>query len=132
MLGRKERSQLELFISGSLRQLIPDDHVLVRVERVLDLSWLRDEVADCYCLEDGRHIYNGYPVFSLETLDGDQRLTGGRLNEETGSILMSGPVSTNVCCVRRCNKDCARQRMKNRSCKLGRRDQVRNGPIIRR
>jgi transposase len=54
MLGRKERSQLELFISGSLRQLIPDDHVLVRVERVLDLSWLRDEVADCYCLEDGR------------------------------------------------------------------------------
>jgi len=31
MLGRKERSQLELFISGSLRQLIPDDHVLVRV-----------------------------------------------------------------------------------------------------
>src|SRR5262245_3605658 len=54
MLGRKERSQLELFISGSLRQLIPDDHVLVRIERVLDLSWLRDEVADCYCLEDGR------------------------------------------------------------------------------
>jgi transposase len=54
MLGRKERSQLELFISGPLRQLIPDDHVLVRVDRVLDLSWLRDEVADCYCLDDGR------------------------------------------------------------------------------
>ena len=41
MLGRKERDQLELFITGSLRQLIPDDHVLVRVDRVLDLSWLR-------------------------------------------------------------------------------------------
>jgi len=54
MLGRKERSQLELFISGSLRQFIPDDHVLVRVDRVLDLSWLRDEVADRYCLDDGR------------------------------------------------------------------------------
>ena len=47
----EERSQLELFISGSLRQLIPDDHVLVRVDRVLDLSWLRDEAADRYCLE---------------------------------------------------------------------------------
>jgi transposase len=34
--------------------LIPDDHVLVRVDRVLDLSWLRAEIADCYCLEDGR------------------------------------------------------------------------------
>ena len=54
MLGRKERDQLELFITGSLRQLIPDDHVLVRVDRVLDLSWLRQEVADCYCLSDGR------------------------------------------------------------------------------
>ena len=54
MLGRKERSQLELFISGSLKQLIPDDHVLARFDRILDLAWLRDEVADCYCLDDGR------------------------------------------------------------------------------
>jgi transposase len=54
MLGRKERGRFELFISGSLQQLIPDDHVLVRVDRVLDLSWLRGEVADCYCLDDGR------------------------------------------------------------------------------
>jgi len=54
MLGRKERDQLELFITGSLRQLIPDDHVLARVDRVLDLSWLRQEVADCYCHSDGR------------------------------------------------------------------------------
>ena len=45
MSGRKERDQLELFITGSLRQLVPDDHLLARVDRVLDLSWLRDEVA---------------------------------------------------------------------------------------
>jgi hypothetical protein len=54
MLGRKERDQLELFITGSLRQLIPDEHVLARVDRILDLSWLWEEVADYYCLEDGR------------------------------------------------------------------------------
>jgi hypothetical protein len=54
MLGRKERDQLELFITGSRRQLIPDEHVMVRVDRLLDLSWLRDEVANCYCLDDGR------------------------------------------------------------------------------
>jgi transposase len=54
MLGLKERDQLELLITGSLRQLIPDDHVLVRVDRVLDLSWLRDDVADLYCLDDSR------------------------------------------------------------------------------
>ncbi|MGP0087124.1 MAG: transposase, partial [Steroidobacteraceae bacterium] len=53
MLRRKARAQLELF-HGSLRQLVPDELVLVRVDRVLDLSWLRDEVADCYCFDDGR------------------------------------------------------------------------------
>ncbi|WP_128932066.1 transposase [Bradyrhizobium zhanjiangense] len=54
MLGRKERDQLELFITGSLKQLVPDEHVLARVDRVLDLSWLREEVSDCYCTNDGR------------------------------------------------------------------------------
>src|SRR3954463_977892 len=54
MLGRKERDQLELFITGSLRQLVPDDHILARVDRVLDLSWLRDEGADLYCADNGR------------------------------------------------------------------------------
>ena len=48
MLGRKERDQLEFFVCGSLRDLIPDDHVLVRVDRVPDLSWLAAEVADLY------------------------------------------------------------------------------------
>jgi hypothetical protein len=54
MLGRKERGQLELFVTGSLRDLLPDDHVLVRVDSVLDLSWLPDEVAGLYCLDNGR------------------------------------------------------------------------------
>ena len=55
MLGQKERNcSLKLFITGSLRQLIPDEHILVRVDGVLDLSWLREEVAGCYCPEDGR------------------------------------------------------------------------------
>src|SRR5829696_7871807 len=54
MLGRKDRDQLELFVTGSLRQLIPDDHILARVDRVLDLSWLRGEVADLYCPDNGR------------------------------------------------------------------------------
>ena len=54
MLGRKERDQLELFISGSLRQLIPDEHILVRVDAVLDLAWLRDDIADLYCGDNGR------------------------------------------------------------------------------
>ncbi len=54
MLGRKCRDQLELFVTGSLEQLVPEDHVLARVDRVLDLGWLREEVAECYCADNGR------------------------------------------------------------------------------
>ena len=44
MLGRKNRDQLELFVAGSLEQLVPEDHVLARVDRVLDLGWLHERL----------------------------------------------------------------------------------------
>ena len=54
MLGHQERWQEDLLIAGSLRDLIPEDHVLRRVDRVLDLGWLRDAVAVCHCADNGR------------------------------------------------------------------------------
>ena len=33
---------------------MPDDHVLARVDRVLDLGWLREEVAELYAAGVGR------------------------------------------------------------------------------
>ena len=54
MLGRKQRDQLEFFVCGSLRDMLPEDHVLVRVDRVLDLSWLSAEVAELYADGIGR------------------------------------------------------------------------------
>lgn len=54
MFGRQERWQEDLFVACRLRDLVPDDHILKRVDNVLDLSWLRDEVKDCYCLDNGR------------------------------------------------------------------------------
>ena len=54
MLGRRERRQPELFVAGALRDVLPDDHVLVRVDRVLDLSWLPGEVAYLYDTGAGR------------------------------------------------------------------------------
>jgi len=53
MLGERRPEQYEFF-AGSLRDLIPDDHVLAKVSRVLDLSWLADDVADLYCADNGR------------------------------------------------------------------------------
>lgn len=47
MLGRRDRSKRSLFIAGDIEQFIPDDHILKRVDRFLDLSWLRKSVKDC-------------------------------------------------------------------------------------
>ena len=54
MLKRKPSVQWELFVPDPLEQLVSDDHVLVRVDRVLDPGWLHDEDADCHCAHSGR------------------------------------------------------------------------------
>lgn len=54
MIGRQERWQEDLFVAGPLRELIPEDHILKRVDKVLDLSWLRDEVREMYDDRQGR------------------------------------------------------------------------------
>ena len=51
MLGNRPRGQSELLMAGSLRDFVPDDHVLARVDRVLDLGWLRAEVRDSYAAD---------------------------------------------------------------------------------
>lgn len=51
---RDSRGQSDLFISGDIQQFIPDDHILRRVDRVLDLSWLRGEVSPLYSSSTGR------------------------------------------------------------------------------
>lgn len=54
MQSRKDRSQDELFVNGSLERLIPADHLFRRVNAVLELDWLHDAVADCYRQDMGR------------------------------------------------------------------------------
>jgi len=54
VIGNQERWQEDLFVAGPLSSLIPNDHVLKQVDKVLDLSWLRGEVSDCYSETLGR------------------------------------------------------------------------------
>lgn len=49
----------------SLRELIPDDHLLVQVDKVLDLSWVRDEVRSVYCEGRGRPSLDPEAVLRL-------------------------------------------------------------------
>lgn len=53
MLSERGAEQFEFFV-GSLRDLVPEDHILRRVHRVLDLSWIRSDVQDLYSAGNGR------------------------------------------------------------------------------
>jgi len=55
MVGNQELWQDDLFVACTLRDLIPPDHILRRVNKVLDLSWLRREVKGLYDEYRGRH-----------------------------------------------------------------------------
>jgi transposase len=54
MQGRRDRWQEELFVASPLRALVPEDHVLKRVDAAVDFSWIGAEVADCYSASQGR------------------------------------------------------------------------------
>jgi transposase len=48
MMGRSSQDQGQLFYSFNLENVVPDDHVVRAIARVLDLSWVRAELAPHY------------------------------------------------------------------------------------
>ena len=54
MYRKPKPRQESCFIPGTLSQYIPDDHILKRVQAVLDLSWLSEEVKELYSEDNGR------------------------------------------------------------------------------
>lgn len=54
MIGNKERWQEDLFLAGPLSSIIPNDHILKRVDKVLNLAWLRTEIEGLYNKTEGR------------------------------------------------------------------------------
>jgi transposase len=48
MMGRGRQDQGQLFYSFNLEEVVPDDHQVRAIARVLDLSWVRAELAPHY------------------------------------------------------------------------------------
>ena len=72
MLGKRDRAQEDLFVACTLRELVPDDYVLKRVDKVLDFSWLREEVRELYDLQadvaETTDLYDNKPDVVAEML----------------------------------------------------------------
>lgn len=54
MYRKRPPRQPTCFIPGTLSDYIPEDHILKRVDKVLDLSWLPQEVEGLYTEDTGR------------------------------------------------------------------------------
>src|SRR5438445_1778427 len=48
MMGRLNHDQRQLFYSFSLKEVVPDDHLVRKIAAVLDLSWVHAELAPHY------------------------------------------------------------------------------------
>src|SRR6266571_5611095 len=48
MMGRSSQDQGQLFYSFNLEEAVPDDHLVRAIAGVLDLSWVRAELAPHY------------------------------------------------------------------------------------
>ena len=49
-MGEQVGRQGRLFYEFDLDEVVPDDHLLRRIDRVVDLSWLRRELSPFYSL----------------------------------------------------------------------------------
>jgi transposase len=48
MMGRRERGQGQLFYEFSLDEVVPPDHLVRRIDAVLDLGWVHKELEPHY------------------------------------------------------------------------------------
>lgn len=49
----------------SIDELVPGDHVLRKIERVIDFSFIRDRVAHLYCADNGRPAIDPVVLFKM-------------------------------------------------------------------
>ncbi|MCA0254948.1 MAG: hypothetical protein LCH20_05715 [Proteobacteria bacterium] len=50
----KHRYQPKLFVQIDIKKLIPQNHLLHKIDQILDLSFVRDLTKEYYCQNNGR------------------------------------------------------------------------------
>ena len=68
MMQGKKHYQDRLFSTVNLAAMIPKNHLLVRLDRVLDLSFIYKLTKDLYCLENGRPSVDPVLFFRMQLI----------------------------------------------------------------
>jgi transposase len=64
MLRYKDNKQIGMeFVS--IEELVPKDHLLRKIERVIDFEFLREKVKDLYCADNGRPAVDPVVLFKM-------------------------------------------------------------------
>jgi len=64
MLKRKKAQQIELeFIS--IEELVPEDHLLRKIDKAIDFTFIYDKVEDLYCRDNGRPPIDPVDLFKM-------------------------------------------------------------------
>jgi transposase len=63
-LGRLKSNQGQLFYEFRLGDVVPEDHLVRKIETALDLSWLRSELAP-HCSSMGRPSIDPAPMIRM-------------------------------------------------------------------
>ncbi len=64
----KQMSQQELFTTIDLESFIPKDHLLRKVDKILDLEFLYDLTEELYCLDNGRTSIDPVLFFRMQLI----------------------------------------------------------------
>jgi transposase len=83
MLGR-QRSEPTLFQYVDVEALVPENHLLRKIDAVLDLSFVREAVAECYSSSLGRPSIDPELALRMLLLGRMYNLSGRRLCDEIG------------------------------------------------
>jgi len=54
MIPQKQEQNNPIFHYFQMEDLVPQDHILRQIDKLVDFSFVRDAVKDCYCPDNGR------------------------------------------------------------------------------
>jgi len=64
MLRTPDNKQISMeFVS--IEELVPQDHLLRKIDRVIDFEFIRDKVKDLYCADNGRPAVDPVVLFKM-------------------------------------------------------------------
>ena len=82
MSPREQERIQPIFHYFRIEELVPDDHILRIIDKVVDFSFVRETVKECYCSDNGRPGINAELVVRMILIGYLYNLSEKRLCEE--------------------------------------------------